>query len=403
MCVPVLVLLLLQATDYNEAGRKALDAQKYDEAAGYFAKAVEADPRDFTAHFHLALAQSMLKHDAEAIAEYRKVLELRPGLYQAELNLAIVLIRQKQAAEALPYLQRSVEAKPKEFRPRYYYGEALLATGDPGKAQEQFQAALEIDPKQAPAQLGLARALARQNRLADAAEHFRAAAQLDPAYRDALLELGELYEKNKQIPEAIAIYEQFPENVAAQEHLGQLMLENKRYADAIPRLEDAYRKAPTPANRLALAEAYLFNKQLDKALPLLEQSVAAEPANYDLRMIYARALRDARQYPAAAQHFYEAVKLKPDSRQAWNELASMLYLTGRYPQALAALDRSLQLGEDTPGNHYLRAIILDKMRDLKRALESYRRFLSLSQGKNPDEEFKARQRVRIIEKELSKR
>ena len=42
------------------------------------------------------------------------------------------------------------------------------------------------------------------------------------------------------------------------------------------------------------------------------------------------------------------------------------------------------------------------MKDYKQALPSYEKFLSLSKDKNPDEEFKARQRVRVIQKELSK-
>jgi hypothetical protein len=40
---------------------------------------------------------------------------------------------------------------------------------------------------------------------------------------------------------------------------------------------------------------------------------------------------------------------------------------------------------------------------MKPALENYRRFLELSQGEHPDEEFKARQRVRILEHELTGR
>src|SRR5574340_1270789 len=369
MGLAAVLLLLCRSADYYAEGMKALEAQKYAEAEQLFTKVVAADPKDYAAHFHLALAQTMLKRDAEAIAEYQKVLELKPGLYEAELNLGILLIRQKRGAEAVPYLQHASEAKPKEYRPRYYFGEALLAAGDMQKAGAEFQAALELDPKQSAAEIGLAQALARQNRLVDAAPHFRRAAELDSAYCDALLELGELYEKNKQIPEAIAIYQQFPENVAVQERLGQLMLENKRYADAIPRLEEAYKKYPTPANRLALA----------------------------------RALRDSKQFLPAAEQFHAAVKLKPGSREAWKDLAAMLYLTERYPQALASLDQSLKLGDDTPANHYLRAIILDKLHAPKPALESYRKFLAMSQGKNPDEEFKARQRVRILEKELSKR
>ena len=109
-----------------------------------------------------------------------------------------------------------------------------------------------------------------------------------------------MYEERKQPAEAIEIYREFPNNPAAQAHLGQLMLDNKQYADAIPRLEAAYGKDATNANRTALAAAYLFAGQLDKALPLLDQAVAAEPANYELQMMYARALRDRRQFTPAA-------------------------------------------------------------------------------------------------------
>jgi tetratricopeptide (TPR) repeat protein len=398
-----LVLFLLQSPDFNEEGRKALEARKYDEAAQDFGKAIAADPTDYTAHFHLALAQSMLQKDVEAIAEYKKVIELKPDLYEAQLNLGILLLRQKQAEAAVPYLQQAVDKKPKEYRPRFYLGEALLAAGDFEKAAEQYKAAGEINPQSAGVELGLAHTAARQNRLPDAAAHFRKAAELDPSYKDALIELAALYEKDHQPEEAIAIYRQFPENPGAQEHLGQLLLESKKYADAIPGLEQAYQKDPTPANRVALAAAYQFNRQLDKAVPLFAQAVAADAENYDLRMMYARALRDQKQYGPAAAQFAEAVHRHPQSREAWNDLAAVLYLLQDFPKALEALDRSRQLGDGTPANYYFHAIIYDKLRDLKPALENYQRFLASSEGKNPDEEFKARQRARIIERELSKK
>jgi len=43
------------------------------------------------------------------------------------------------------------------------------------------------------------------------------------------------------------------------------------------------------------------------------------------------------------------------------------------------------------------------LHQLKEALAAYNKFLETSQGKNPDEEFKARQRARIIQHELDKR
>src|SRR5262249_20598294 len=134
-----------------------------------------------------------------------------------------------------------------------------------------------------------------------------------------------------------------------------------------------------------------------------DKAVAAEPANFDIRMMYARALRDAKQYPAAAQQFTEAAKIKPNDQRAWSNLGGVLYITGDYPQSLAAFDRARQLGEDTPGNWFLRAIILDKLRQLKPALAAYEHFLSVSHGEQPDQEFQARQRARIIRNELEKR
>jgi tetratricopeptide (TPR) repeat protein len=397
------VLLFLQTPDYTAEGLKALDAAKYDQATELFGKAVAADPKDYAAHFNLALAYSMLKRDRESIAEYQKALDLKPGLYEAELNLGILLIRDKQAGDAAAYLQKATEQKPKEFRPRVYWAEALLESGDAAKAQEQYRVALELNAKSAAAELGLAHALAKQDRLSDAVPHFRAAAQFDPNYRDGLLELAGLYEKSHQNAEAIAIYREFPENAGAQERIGQLLLESKQSADAIAPLEAAMQKDPTPANRLALATAYLFDKQFAKALPLLEQSVAAEPGNYGLHMMYGRGLRDAKRYDPAAQQFFQATKLKPDSREAWNELAGMLYMLEKFPESLDALDRSHQLGDDTPTNYYFHAITYDKLHALKPALDSYREFLARSNGAFPDEEWKARQRAKLLDRELNKR
>jgi len=75
----------------------------------------------------------------------------------------------------------------------------------------------------------------------------------------------------------------------------------------------------------------------------------------------------------------------------------------RLSQVPDALDQAHALGGETIAYWYFRALCLDHIKEYKQALPSYEKFLSLSQNKNPDEEFKARQRVRVIQKELSKR
>ncbi|MGD0015074.1 MAG: tetratricopeptide repeat protein, partial [Bryobacteraceae bacterium] len=103
------------------------------------------------------------------------------------------------------------------------------------------------------------------------------------------------------------------------------------------------------------------------------------------------------------QQFSQVTRAKPDSVPAWNELAAMLISLENYPQALAALDRVRALGAETAGHNYLRALVLDHTRDLKAAIESYEKFLAASQGKNPNEEFKARQRILVLRRELERK
>src|SRR6266481_5598618 len=105
-----LFLLFAPATDYQGEGLKALEAKQYDQAVQLFTQAVQSDPADYAAHFHLALAFSLLGKDAEAVPEYQKTLELKPGLYQAELNLGILLLRDKRAKESVPHLDAAAQA-----------------------------------------------------------------------------------------------------------------------------------------------------------------------------------------------------------------------------------------------------------------------------------------------------
>jgi hypothetical protein len=94
--------------------------------------------------------------------------------------------------------------------------------------------------------------------------------------------------------------------------------------------------------------------------------------------------------------------LKPDSVEAWNEAAASFVLAGLYPQGIAALDMIRKLNAETAGDLYFRAVALDHLHEVKPALASYQQFLQASGGKYPDQEFIARQRSRILEKEASR-
>ncbi len=303
----------------------------------------------------------------------------------------------------MPVLEAAGAQKPGEFRPLFYLAEAQFQSADFAKAAESYGKALELDAKSAPAALGMARSFVKLGRPAEAISHYRKAAELDPSSRDALLELATVLESAQQREEAIALYRQFPDHAAAQERMGELLIETGKPGEAISPLEFAVKQSPTAANRLALATAYLRNNETDKALGMLKEALRMEPANTRLRLHYGRVLRDQKNYAAAAEQFEAVARAEPQSVEVWNEVAAARILLEKYDRALEALDKLKSLGAETASHYYLRALALDHMKVYKPALENYQAFLAMSRNQHPEEEFKARERIKTIQKELRNR
>ena len=95
--------------------------------------------------------------------------------------------------------------------------------------------------------------------------------------------------------------------------------------------------------------------------------------------------------------------MKPDSVAAWNELASVSIVNQNYADGLAALDQVHRLGKEIPGDFFLRAITLDKLKaNFPRLWPPTVNFSPLTMERH-HQEFQARQRTRIIENELRKK
>ena len=144
-------------------------------------------------------------------------------------------------------------------------------------------------------------------------------------------------------------------------------------------------------------------KENDKALAVTSQLVEAEPQAYDVRMFAGKMLLNLYKLGPATAQFEAAVKIKPDSVEAWKELSGVLVVNKNYADGIVALDRLRALGVETSGQCFFRAIACDHLHQLKEALAAYNKFLETSQGKSPDQEFQARQRIRIIQHDLDKR
>ena len=134
-------LLFVQA-DYTTEGMKALDEGRYDAAAAAFTKAIAADPKDYFAHFNLAMAYTLLNKDAEAVAEYRQTLAIKP---EAAGVPAPLLLRAVAARERRLHARR--RELPPGDRARRQVGAGTARRGAVAGAARQIERRRAVLPR----------------------------------------------------------------------------------------------------------------------------------------------------------------------------------------------------------------------------------------------------------------
>ena len=120
------------------------------------------------------------------------------------------------------------------------------------------------------------------------------------------------------------------------------------------------------------AELYL-NSEPAKGLALLKKFLDAHPDNKDLRLYYARALLNQKQYAAAREEFQRLLKDRPDSPDIAFAIALISMQMGEYSRAEQELQLALSKGgkEESTVHYYLAQLNEAKKNDAA-AQEHYR-------------------------------
>jgi tetratricopeptide (TPR) repeat protein len=271
-----------------------------------------------------------------------------------------------------------------------------LDEGQPAVAEPLLRKAVEADPADYRLHFELGLSLSMQNKDADAIPEFRKTLEEKPGLYEADLNLGMVLLRDKNAADALPILKEAaetkPDQARANFYYGQALLQTGDTEHAGSFLRTAASLDPKYKEYLPVAPAP----------PPVVVKAPAPLSDFDTHMNLGKQLSEKHQYPAAAQQFFEATKLQPHSLEAWNNLAAVLVIDKRFAEGIGALDRIKALGQETPGQLYFRAISLDALKQHKPAIAAYRGFLASDGGKMPDEEFLARQRIRIIESEMKR-
>jgi tetratricopeptide (TPR) repeat protein len=392
----------------REAAESKIEQRDFEGARALLKKHLDQQPGDARALFDLGYVEDAASHEDAAAADYRKAIAADPKQFEAHLALGLLLAHQGKYDQAREQMQQATQLKPEPPNPgaqaEAFRTLAELDRGsDPPAARDALLAALRLSPE-TPADLLLTAQIAEAN---DDLELARTAYQRLLASHPA---------PSPTVTEA------------ATGGLAQLLIKQKKYADAEPLLKSALARDPRdPALNAQLATALVAQGKNDQALQVLETLRQLEPGNAAVDQMLADAYGQAghpekaepiyakmalahpgneeilaaqgenlvreRLYPQAQQVLERAVKLKPDDGDAWSGLAFAASENKQYQVALQALSMRAKYLSETPATYFLWATCYDNLHLSKSAQEYYRKFLASADDKFPDQEWQAKHRL----------
>jgi cellulose synthase operon protein C len=316
-----------------------------------------------------------------ALHYYENALAVDPDCLPANQAMFEHFFDQGAWAKAAPIAsalaQKAMRDGDPSTRSEFYRKRGVVArmTGDPRAAAESFVVALEIRPANAEALDDLG-ALARER--PDVWE-------FEPTYR----ELEKVY---KRRDDATALL--------ARVHVGRAAI-RVREGD-LDQAAELYRQghALAPGDLAVLSAVVDFHADMrnwDEAIAAIEHYVAspdAQPADrVAARMRRAAIHADGELEPQRAiAVLADVIAAEPTHQDAYYEMAQQLFLSGRYPEARAAIDRVIELATGTgqplspsalARYYYYRGRILEAAGDPRAAAPQYRRAIEYDPGYAP--------------------
>jgi len=282
-----------------------------------------------------------------------------PGDAAKLVSAGIAEYRQGRYHEAAEALAKARDLVPADLRVSTLLGTALIQAKLYTPAQEEFKRILALHPEAVDPRLGLARIGIRLGDFAMATPYFREVLQIDPNNPQALYNLGWLQYRSGDFTEASGLLERV---VAV--------------------------KADLPDAHYTLGLAYVRLGKDERAETEFKKTLELSPQNsqahFNLAKLYQRAGRQAE--AAREQETFQKLWDRQAADRAAEGTARELYLAGHFTGALKEFDRLAELNPASGRFQLGRGLCLLKMGKKDEALAALQKAVQLD-PKLPDAHF----------------
>lgn len=362
---------------------RPFNKRELDQAHQALAEAVylqELEPKRPEPYILQCQILAALKDHVRAKEAILKAVELDPSSDFAHLRLAMVQLDEGDVEGAEKSLDRALELNPKSKWAWLWKG--ILAHDcrkDKDAARACYEKALEIDPRfdMALYNIGTTWANGKERDYAKARDFMQQVLRVNPDYKEACYQIGMFYGHEDNYPvakvwmdKAIALDNDF---LLAYKWRGIINVEMKKYEEAVHDFNAAIQLDPMNA------DLYVRRARVNESLGRLDDALVDLRFAYDLKPDATRTLLylgdvfvKAGQAQQALGYYDKAIALNQKYDDAYAHKADVLAGTGRDADALAAIEKAIEVSTYKPERFWLKkGALLEKLKRPSDARAAY--------------------------------
>lgn len=315
------------------------------EAINQTKTAIEMNPDNVDARMLLGGLYSSLRMFDEAFGEYETVQKLDPENFDAPMFVGALYAEQKKFSEAASRFEKLAKNQdnPNAHVAWYYLGRVRLEDNKEdvgGRAEAAFMQSLA----------------------------------LKPTFVDPLLSVGALLESTGRKDKALSLYANFQEkhgpNVSVAETLAQFYLEREQYSQALEQFAIIEASDSEDLNsRVKIAFILIQEKRYKEAILKLEDLVTRMPSADKVRFYLGAVYEEVKNYKAAIPHFLKIEKVSPFFAESRVHASYLYKLIGDSQNAVAVIEDAISQMPDHAPFYSLYATHLDDRREYKKAAD----------------------------------
>jgi tetratricopeptide (TPR) repeat protein len=268
----------------------------------------------------------------------------------------------KDLQEAINLLNKALKEDPNNPEIYILIGDVTLEQnpGDASAAITYYKKAYELDKKSSRALLRIGQLYNRARNLTEAVNNYDAAIKADPNFAPAYREKAEAYYRARQYEPAINNYKKYLElnsgSLSARVRYASFLYLSKKYNDAITEIQEIIKQnSSIPFLYRLLAYSYYETEKYSEGKQSMETFFQKAPqkkiipSDYEY---YGKLLSKTGNDSLAIEKLKQAIEKDTSKSELWGEIGNIYMKMKKYPETIDAFNKKIKSGKEIVANDY---------------------------------------------------